>query len=101
MDSESLAKRIAEETVADLEKEKTVRELESHEVERRLRSDMTNKESEINKLKDMESELLSKLDTHARENEQLSAKLQTVQEGRFQFECANFTFSFPLLIRLM
>lgn len=46
-DSESLARSIAEETIADLEKEKTMKELELKEVISRHRTDIANKDSLI------------------------------------------------------
>lgn len=46
-DSESLARSIAEETIADLEKEKTMKELELKEVVSRHRTDLSSKDSLI------------------------------------------------------
>lgn len=47
-DSEALARSIAEETVADLEKEKTVKELEINDIISRHTVDMNNKETAFN-----------------------------------------------------
>lgn len=46
-DSEALARSIAEETVADLEKERTMKELELKEMLARHRTDTNNKDSVI------------------------------------------------------
>lgn len=47
-DSEALARSIAEETVAELEKEKTVKELEIHDLLSRHSSEVAEKESALN-----------------------------------------------------
>ena len=57
IDSESMARRIAEESAGDLEKERAVRELELKDVERRLRAEISSKEVEMKKLKESEAEI--------------------------------------------
>jgi hypothetical protein len=47
-DAEALARSIAEETVADLEKDKTMKELELKDLLARHRSDLTSRDSTIN-----------------------------------------------------
>lgn len=47
-DSEALARSIAEETIADLEKEKTMRELELRDSQNRHRNDLDSKEFTLN-----------------------------------------------------
>jgi hypothetical protein len=47
-DSEALARSIAEETVADLEKEKTMKELEHKDLLAKHRSELANKEVVLN-----------------------------------------------------
>lgn len=47
-DSEALARSIAEETVAELEKEKTVKELEIRDLVSRHTADITEKDSILN-----------------------------------------------------
>lgn len=47
-DSEALARSIAEETVADLEKEKTMKELEHKDLLAKHRSELANKETVLN-----------------------------------------------------
>lgn len=54
-DSEALARSIAEETVADLEKEKTVKELEINDLVSRHTVDMNNKETAFNAVSDQRS----------------------------------------------
>lgn len=54
-DSEALARSIAEETVADLEKEKTVKELEINDLVSRHTVDMNNKETVFNAVSDQRS----------------------------------------------
>lgn len=55
-DSEALARSIAEETVADLEKERTMKELEYKDLITKHHQDISAKEQLINRLKDSESE---------------------------------------------
>lgn len=55
-DSEALARSIAEETVADLEKERTMKELEYKDSVSKHHQDLNTKEQMINRLKDGEAE---------------------------------------------
>jgi hypothetical protein len=55
-DSEALARSIAEETVADLEKEKTMKELEHKDLITKHRNELSTKEAALQSLKDIESE---------------------------------------------
>lgn len=78
-DSEALARSIAEETVADLEKEKTIKELELKDLLSKHRSDLAAKESALTLLRDAELEVTKKLNGKIVEYEdiaQLHAKLQ-------------------------
>ena len=79
-DSEALARAIAEETVAELEKEKTMKELEIKDLMARHRSDMINKEVALNSLRDRENEMKKTYDVITKENEDLGGKLKTAQE---------------------
>ncbi|RWS31733.1 rho-associated protein kinase 2-like isoform X2 [Leptotrombidium deliense] len=79
-ESESLARRIAEENCAQLEKEKSLRELEIEENERRLRSDLSSKESEFVKLKDKENEYNKNIDAIKKEKEEINSKLHQLQQ---------------------
>lgn len=50
-DSEALARSIAEETVADLEKEKTMKELELKDLLTKHRTELTNKDIAMNSVR--------------------------------------------------
>ncbi|XP_055942528.1 rho-associated protein kinase 2-like [Argiope bruennichi] len=79
-DSESLARSIAEETIADLEKEKTMRELELKDMLSRHRTELSNKEAAISNLKDKENEYKKTVELLTREKEELNAMVITLQE---------------------
>ncbi|RZC39579.1 Pkinase, SMC N and/or Rho Binding domain containing protein [Asbolus verrucosus] len=79
-DSEALARSIAEETVADLEKEKTMKELELKDLLAKHRSEINSKEVILNNLKDREVEL-KKLNEHlSKEKDDLNRQLKQLQE---------------------
>lgn len=82
IDTESMARRIAEESAGDLEKERAVRELELKDVERRLRAEISTKDVEMKKLKDSASESLRLIETLNREKEDLTKRLNALQKGR-------------------
>lgn len=67
-DSEALARSIAEETVADLEKEKTMKELELKDLLAKHRTELSNKDASFNTVKERESEF-------AKQNEQLTSQI--------------------------
>lgn len=50
-DSEALARSIAEETVADLEKDKTIKELELKDLLAKHRSDLSGRDSTLNSVR--------------------------------------------------
>jgi hypothetical protein len=52
-DSESLAKSIAHETIADLEKEKTMKELEIKDITARHKTDITNKDIALHSVRNV------------------------------------------------
>ncbi|EEB18276.1 Rho-associated protein kinase, putative [Pediculus humanus corporis] len=79
-DSEALARSVAEETVAELEKEKTMKELELKDLLVKHRTDQSNKEQTLNVLKDRESELKKQLDQMSKEREEMTRQLRHVQE---------------------
>lgn len=81
LDTESMARRIAEESAGDLEKERAVRELELKDVERRLRAEISSKEVEMKKLKDSETESARLIETLNREKEDLTKRLNALQKG--------------------
>lgn len=79
-DSEALARSIAEETVADLEKEKTIKELELKDLLSKHRSDLAAKDSSMLLMRDAENELTKKLNAKIAEYEDLlksHTKIQT------------------------
>jgi Rho-associated protein kinase 2 len=83
-ETESLAKRIAEELAADLEKERTVRDLESQELERRLRADAASRDAECAKLEAKVSDLSKSVDELRREKADLTRRLNSLN-GQFLF----------------
>ncbi|KAG5887882.1 hypothetical protein JTB14_015534 [Gonioctena quinquepunctata] len=79
-DSEALARSIAEETVADLEKEKTMKELELKDLLAKHRNEMNSKEVAVNSLKDRESELKRLNEQLQREMDEGCRQLKQLQE---------------------
>ncbi|KAG5684958.1 hypothetical protein PVAND_014164 [Polypedilum vanderplanki] len=79
-DSEALAKSIAEETVADLEKEKTMKELEIKDLIGKHRNEIAAKETQIQALRDLETELNNKVAIKVSELEELSNQLKKIQD---------------------
>lgn len=78
-DSEALARSIAEETVADLEKEKTIKELEIKDIISKHRNELAMKESALAQLREAEAEITKKLNLKLSEFEdlmQLNGKLK-------------------------
>lgn len=85
-DSEALARSIAEETVADLEKEKTMKELELKDLVTKHRNENSVKESSLQALKDSESELNKKLSVKLGEVDDLIEKNKKLLEEVQQFK---------------
>ncbi len=79
-DSEALARSIAEETVADLEKEKTMKELELKDLISKHRSELTGKETALQALRDTEVELNNKLTNKISELEEMIEQNKKMQE---------------------
>lgn len=78
-DSEALARSIAEETVADLEKEKTIKELEIKDILSKHRNELTTKEAALIALREAEAEVTRKLNLKLSEYDelmQINAKLK-------------------------
>ncbi|XP_072750269.1 rho-associated, coiled-coil containing protein kinase 2 isoform X1 [Anoplolepis gracilipes] len=86
-DSEALARSIAEETVADLEKERTMKELEYKDGVAKHHQELSSKEQIINRLKENESEFKKSIDQTLKEKEDLNKRLKESQEqlGKAQF----------------
>lgn len=79
-DSEALARSIAEETIADLEKEKTMKELELKDLLAKHRSELNSKEVIINSLKDREMDLKKSNEQLSKDREDISRQLRQLQE---------------------
>lgn len=79
-DSEALARSIAEETVADLEKEKTIKELELKDLMSKHRTDLATKETAMSALRDAENEVTKKLNNKISEYEELLQVNNKLQE---------------------
>lgn len=79
-DSEALARSIAEETVADLEKERTMKELEYKDSMSKHHQEVSNKEQVINRLKDSESDLKKNVELSLKDKEELNKRLKELQD---------------------
>ncbi|CAL8142817.1 unnamed protein product [Orchesella dallaii] len=79
-DSESLAKSIAHETIAELEKEKTMKELEIKDLIARHKTELSNKDILITSLRDKESEYKKSVEQLKKERDEVNNKLKSVQE---------------------
>ncbi|XP_055847219.1 rho-associated protein kinase 1 isoform X4 [Episyrphus balteatus] len=83
-DSEALARSIAEETVADLEKEKTIKELELKDFMTKHRNEIAAKEAALVAIKETEAEFLKKLNKQIAECEELLQQNKIMQEEMIQ-----------------
>ncbi|KAJ8687284.1 hypothetical protein QAD02_023078 [Eretmocerus hayati] len=79
-DKEALARSIAEETVADLEKERTMKELEYKDNTSKHHLELSAKEQLINRLKDSENETKKSCDQIVKEKEDLAKRIKDLQE---------------------
>ncbi|XP_020282768.1 rho-associated protein kinase 1 isoform X2 [Pseudomyrmex gracilis] len=79
-DSEALARSIAEETVADLEKERTMKELEYKDGVAKHHQELSAKEQIINRLKENENEFKKSVEQALKEKEDASKRLKELQE---------------------
>ncbi|XP_062539982.1 rho-associated protein kinase 1 [Armigeres subalbatus] len=79
-DSEALARSIAEETVADLEKDKTMKELELKDLITKHRNELATKEAALTSLKDLETEMNKKLNNKAFELDDLTQQNRKMQD---------------------
>ncbi|XP_047365122.1 rho-associated protein kinase 2 isoform X2 [Vespa velutina] len=79
-DSEALARSIAEETVADLEKERTMKELEYKDGVAKHHQELNAKEQIVNRLKDSEGELKKSVEQYIKEKEDLNKRIKELQE---------------------
>ncbi|KAK0158161.1 hypothetical protein PV328_009199 [Microctonus aethiopoides] len=79
-DSEALARSIAEETVADLEKERTMKELEYKDGMVKHHNELVTKDQMINRLKDNENELKKTVDVCLKEKDDAIKRVKDLQE---------------------
>uniref|UniRef100_A0A1I8Q3E3 Rho-associated protein kinase let-502 n=1 Tax=Stomoxys calcitrans TaxID=35570 RepID=A0A1I8Q3E3_STOCA len=79
-DSEALARSIAEETVADLEKEKTIKELELKDFMTKHRNEIAAKEALLSAAKDAESDYVKKLNQKNSEYDELQRQNKNLQD---------------------
>ncbi|XP_058836769.1 rho-associated protein kinase 1 [Topomyia yanbarensis] len=79
-DSEALARSIAEETVADLEKDKTMKELELKDLVTKHRNELSTKEATLTSLKDLETETNKKLNNKLFEIDDLTQQNRKLQD---------------------
>ncbi|XP_025829479.1 rho-associated protein kinase 2 isoform X2 [Agrilus planipennis] len=79
-DSEALARSIAEETIADLEKDRTMKELEMKDLVAKHRADLNTKEAQLVAAKERELEFKKVNEQLMKEKEDLTCQLKQVQE---------------------
>ncbi|XP_013777365.1 rho-associated protein kinase 2-like isoform X2 [Limulus polyphemus] len=79
-ESEALARRIAEETISDLEKEKMMKDIEIKELISRHRIDLSNKDVVISSIKDKEADIKKNLEQISKEKDELNDKLKSTFE---------------------
>lgn len=79
-DSEALARSIAEETVADLEKERTMKELEYKDGLVKHHHEIATKEQIVNRLKDSEGELKKNIEQHIKDKDELNKKIKDIND---------------------
>lgn len=79
-DGEALARSIAEETVADLEKERTMKELEYKDSITKHRQELNSKEQSINALKESENEVKKTVELYVKEKDELNKRIKELQE---------------------
>ncbi|XP_014259606.1 rho-associated protein kinase 2 isoform X2 [Cimex lectularius] len=79
-DSEALARSIAEETVADLEKEKTMKELELKELLAKHRADSAAKDTNITNYKEREIDFKKRIDDLVKDNDELIQQKKIMEE---------------------
>ena len=75
-DSEALARSIAEETIADLEKEKTMKDLEFKDMRLKHQNEISVKEAALGSLRDKEIEYRKSSEKLFKENKQLIEQIQ-------------------------
>ncbi|XP_044739220.1 rho-associated protein kinase 2 isoform X2 [Chrysoperla carnea] len=79
-DSEALARSIAEETVADLEKEKTMKELEFKDLFTKHRAELASRDTNISNLREREMEYKKTIDQLVKEKDDLARQVKSQQD---------------------
>ncbi|KAJ9589744.1 hypothetical protein L9F63_017046, partial [Diploptera punctata] len=79
-DSEALARSIAEETVADLEKEKTMKELEHKDLLSKHRTELTNKEVMLSTMKEREVDYKKSMEQMIKDKDDINRQMKLMQE---------------------
>uniref|UniRef100_A0A915IQJ6 non-specific serine/threonine protein kinase n=1 Tax=Romanomermis culicivorax TaxID=13658 RepID=A0A915IQJ6_ROMCU len=79
-ESEQLARRIAEETVADIDKEKTMIELEIKQLMNRYKHEVANKDMTIGLLREKENELIRQIESLNKEKDSLNDTLVSTND---------------------
>lgn len=79
-DSEALARSIAEETVADLEKEKTMKELELKDLLAKHRTELSSKDANYNSIKEREAEFLKQNEQLTSQVDELNLQIKRLQD---------------------
>ena len=79
-DSEALARSIALETIAELEKDRTLKELEYKDGVSKHLQELNSKEQLLNRLKDGETELKKTIDQYIKEKEDANKRVQELQD---------------------
>lgn len=79
-DTEALARTIALEQIADLEKERTLKELEYKDEVAKHLQELNAKEQMLNRLKDNETELKKTVEQYLKEKEDANKRIQELQE---------------------
>ena len=79
-DAEALARSIAEETVADLEKERTMKELEYKDSMTKHHQEINAKEQMVNRLKESDIEMKKTVEQYLKEKEDLNKRFKEIQE---------------------
>lgn len=79
-DSEALARSIAEETIADLEKEKTMKELELKDLLLKHRNELNSKDLTLSQSKELEMELKKINDQLLKEKDDIMRQIKQLQD---------------------
>ena len=85
-DSEALARSIAEETVADLEKEKTIKELELKDFMTKHRNEIAAKDALLAAARDTEADYIKKINQKNNEYDELLQQNKKVQDDLTQLK---------------